>query len=164
MTSIILLPGDIFGYLALIFIILTSVLMLGRKILLRRTRSLDALRKIHILCSLLSGLFIVLHVAYFVTYPITNAIILGYVAVAIAGVVWITGTAFLERFKDTLFYHGTLSLAAISMMVIHAASAGINIPVSVSLTVLALTTFAILAKAYGHAEKILKVGGLAKGT
>ena len=160
MLSITLLAGDIFGYLALTFIILTAVLMLCRKTLLRYTRNLDALRKIHILGSLLAGLFIVLHVAYFVTYPMTSAVMLGYVSVAIAGVVWISGTAFLERFKDTLFYHGVLSLAGISMMVIHAASAGVNIPIMISFVVLALSSSIVLGKAYQHAGKILKAGAV----
>jgi hypothetical protein len=160
MVSMLLLPGDIFGYLALIFIIFTGVFMLGRKRLLRYTRNLELLRKIHILCSLLGGLFLVLHVAYFVTYPITNAVMLGYVSAAVAGVVWVMGTAFLERFKDTLFYHGTLSLASIAMMVIHATSAGINIPISVSYIVLALTSSIMLVKAYEHVGKILKIGSV----
>ncbi len=160
MVSMILLPGDIFGYLALVFIIFTAVFMLGRKRLLKYTRNLDLLRKIHILFSLLGGLFLTLHVAYFIAYPLTSAVMLGYVSAAVAGVVWVTGTAFLERFRDSLFYHGTLSLAAISMMVIHAASAGINIPISISYIVLALTSSIMIVKAYEHAGKIFKIGSV----
>ena len=115
-----LLLGDIFGAFALTFIILTAALMLLRRRILKYTKNLDLLRRLHIYVSTLGGLFLVLHVAYFITYPLTTAVLLGYVSATMAGVVWITGTAFLERFKDSLFYHGSLSLAAISMMVIHA--------------------------------------------
>ena len=33
--------------------------------------------------------------------------------------VWVTGTAFLERLRDSLFYHGTISLSTIGLMVVH---------------------------------------------
>ncbi len=130
--------------------------MLARKTLLKYTKNLDLLRRIHIYASTLGGLFLVLHVAYFVSYPITDAVLLGYVSTAVAGTVWITGMAFLERFRDTLFYHGALSLSAISLMVIHAASAGINFPVDVAYVVIALTTIVVLYKASRHTNKLLK--------
>ena len=128
MSSIYILPGDIFGFLALIFISATALFMLARKRILRYSRNLDLLRRIHVFVAVLGGLFLILHVAYYITYPITSPIILGYVSTGVAAVVWLTGMAFLERFKDTLFYHGSLSFAAISLIIIHAMSAGINLP------------------------------------
>jgi hypothetical protein len=151
-----LLLGDIFGALALVFIVLTAALMLLRRRILKYTKNLDLLRRVHIYVSTLGGLFLVLHVAYFITYPLTTAVLLGYISATIAGVVWITGTAFLERFKDSLFYHGSLSLAAISMMVIHAASSSTNIPLLIVYVVLGFTTFFVLFKAVGHAKKVFK--------
>lgn len=136
--------------------------MLIRKRLLKYTKNLELLRRIHIYASALGGLFLILHVAYFITYPVTTAVVLGYVSAAVAGTVWIMGTAFLERFKDSLFYHGSLSLAAISLMFIHAASSGINIPVYFALAVLLLNTGVALYKASQHAHKLLKAGGLVK--
>ncbi len=146
--------GDIFGILALILISFTAVFMLIRRSLLKLTKKLELLRKIHIYAATLGGLFLVLHVAYFISYPLSDAIVLGYVAAAAAGIVWITGTAFLERFKDTLFYHSSLSLVAISLMVIHSASSASNIPLDLVYVVLAVTSIIVLVKALGHAKKV----------
>jgi len=154
--SLVLLPGDIFGLLALFFIGFTAVLMIARKKILRYTKNLDLLRKVHIYASTLGGLFLVLHVAYFISYPITDPILIGYVSAAVAGVVWLTGTAFLERFRDTLFYHSSLSLSAVSLMVVHAASAGINIPIDFAYAAITLTIAVVLYKASQHTRKILK--------
>jgi hypothetical protein len=150
------LLGDIFGLLALFFIGFTAIFILLRKQVLKHTRNLNLLRKIHITFSALGGLFLVLHVAYFVSYPITLAVILGYAATAEAVVVWLTGTAFLERYRDSLFYHGSLSFAAISMMVIHAVSSGSNIPLYLGLIILGITSILVSQRAWGHAKKILK--------
>jgi hypothetical protein len=154
--SSLFLPGDIFGILALILISFTAVFMLFRRTLLKLTKKLDILRKIHIYAGTLGGFFLVLHVAYFISYPLSDAIVLGYIAAAAAAVVWITGTAFLERFKDTLFYHGSISLAAISLMVIHAASSGSNIPSELAYAALGITSIVVLVKALGHAKKVAK--------
>lgn len=118
------------------------------------------LRRVHIYAATLGGLFLVLHVAYFISYPITSGIALGYVSAAMALVVWITGTAFLERFRDSLFYPSSLSLATIALMVIHSASEGINIPLLFAYAVLILTSVVALYKASKHADKLLKAGGL----
>ncbi len=159
-VSILLLPGDIFGLLALAFIGFTSVFMLIRKQLLRLTKNLDLLRRTHIYAAGLGGMFLVLHIAYFITWPLTTAIALGYVAAAMAGVVWLTGTAFLERFRDSLFYHSTLSFAAISLMVIHAAGAALNFPIIFAFGVLLVATIAVIYKALMHTEKTLKAAGV----
>ncbi len=156
MSALYILPGDIFGFLALIFITATAIFMLARKRILKYSRNLDLLRRIHVYIAVLGGLFLILHVAYYITWPITSPIILGYVATGVAAVVWLTGMAFLERFKDTLFYHGSLSFAAISLIVIHAMSAGINLPVVIVYVVLALTSSAAILKASQHADNVLK--------
>ncbi len=155
-----ILPGDIFGFLALVFIAFTSVFMLLRKKLLKYTRNLDRLRRIHIYSATVGGFFLILHFAYFVTWPLTTPILLGYVSAAAAAIVWITGTAFLERFRDSFFYHGSLSMAAISLMVIHAASAGINLPIILTIAVLLVTTSVVVYKASQHTGKTLEASGL----
>jgi len=155
MTSTIILPGDIFGYLGLFFVILTSMLMFGRRVFLRYAKNLNTLRTIHILVATLAGFFIILHVAYFVTYPITNAVLLGYVSVALAGVVWIAGTAYLEKFREPFYYHGSFSFAAVSMMLIHTVSSGANVPIIISYFVLGVTSVLIIVKAYGHTYRLL---------
>jgi len=146
--------GDIFGIIALALIAFTAVFMLLRRSLLRFTKNLELLRKIHMYAGTLGGLFLVLHVAYFVSYPLSDAIVLGYISAVVAGIVWITGSAFLERFKDGLFYHGSLSLVAISLMVIHAASSGSNVPLILAYAVLSVISLVVLAKALGHARKM----------
>ena len=161
-SALVFLPGDIFGIIALILISFTSVFMLVRKMVLKYTKNLDLLRRVHIYAATLGGLFLILHVAYFISYPVTMAVILGYISAAVAGVVWITGTAFLERFRDSLFYHGTLSLAGISLMVIHSSASGINIPAYFAYAVLIAAVAVTLYKAAHHTDRLLKAGGLVK--
>jgi hypothetical protein len=148
------LLGDIFGIIALALIAFTAVFMLIRRTLLRFTKNLELLRKIHMYAGTLGGVFLVLHVAYFVSYPLSDPIVLGYISAVAAGIVWITGSAFLERFKDALFYHGSISLVAISLMVIHAAGAGSNIPITLAYVLLGLTSVIVLVKALSHARKM----------
>lgn len=150
-----ILLGDVFGYLALALVVFTASFMLVRRRILRYTKNLNLLRKLHVYAATLAGLFIVLHVAYFFSYPTTDAIVWGYGSAALAVFVWITGTAFLERFRDSLFYHGAVSLSTIGLMVVHAAGAGVNIPVSESLVVLACVATITLFKAQGHLSKII---------
>ncbi len=152
--------GDIFGLIALAFIGATAAFMLLRKKILKRFRNLELLRRTHIVVAALGGLFLVLHVAYFITYPLNTEIALGYASAALALVVWVTGTAFLERFRDSLYFHGTLSLSAISLMVIHSASAGINVPFAFAEAVLAGTTSIAVFKAYRHFGDLKTRGAL----
>jgi len=152
---LLLLLGDVFGYLALALVIFTAAFMLARRHLLRYTKNLNLLRKVHIYAATLTGLFIVLHVAYFFSYPITDAVLLGYGSAGLAVFVWVTGTAFLEKFRDSLFYHGTMSLSTIGLMTVHAAGAGVNIPVGAALVVLASVASITLIKTQVHVSKML---------
>jgi hypothetical protein len=152
---LLVLLGDVFGYLALALVIFTASFMLARRRLLRYTKNLNLLRKVHVYAATLTGLFLVLHVAYFVSYPITDAVLLGYGSAALAIFVWITGTAFLEKFRDSLFYHGTMSLSTIGLMTVHAAGAGVNIPVDAALVVLASVATITLIKTQAHLSKVI---------
>ncbi|HUI01203.1 MAG TPA: hypothetical protein VLU99_03850 [Nitrososphaerales archaeon] len=149
-----LLLGDVFGLVALALMGATAVLMLLRKRILRRFKNLEAVRRVHVAVASLAGLFLVLHVAYFITWPINLEILLGYVSAALALVVWLTGTAFLERFRDSLYFHGSLSLSGISLMVIHSASAGLNVPFAVAELVLLGTTFTVVFKSVQYIGKL----------
>ena len=142
-----LMLGDVFGLLALAMISATAVFMLLRRRILKRSKNLDLLRRIHVAIAGLGGLFLVLHVAYFITWPVNVEILLGYLSATLALVVWATGTAFLERFRDSLYFHGTLSLSAISLMVIHSAAAGLNVPFAFGEAVLGGTTVVAIYKA-----------------
>ena len=160
--NILILPGDIFGFLALGLIGFTSVFMLIRKHLLKYTKNLELLRKTHIYAATLGGLFLVLHVAYFITWPLTMPVAMGYVSAAIAGFVWLTGTAFLERFRDSLFYHGSLSFAAISLMAMHAAGSALNFPILVAYGIILASTLVVVYKATKHMDRTLKASGIVK--
>ena len=163
MPSILILPGDIFGFLALGLIFFTAVFMMIRKKLFKFTKNLELLRKIHIYAATAGGIFLVLHVAYYISWPLTSGIVLGYVSASIALAVWLTGTAFLERFRDSLFFHGSLSMGAISLMVIHAASAGINFPIITAYAVTLVTTLVVIYKASQHTTKTMKAAGMKVG-
>ena len=152
--------GDVFGLLALALISATAVLMLLRKRILKRFKNLELMRRVHIAVAALGGLFLVLHVAYFITWPLSIEILFGYVSATLALVVWLTGTAFLERFRDSLYFHGTLSLSAISLMVIHSAGAGLNVPFAFAEVVLAGTTAVAVYKSSQYVEKLRTAGGI----
>jgi len=152
--------GDIFGLLALALISATAVLMLLRRRILKRFKNLDLIRRIHIAVAGLGGLFLVLHVAYFVTWPLNIEILLGYISATLALVVWLTGTAFLERFRDSLYFHGTLSLSAISLMVIHSSAAGLNVPIDFAEIVLVGTTGVAVYKTAQYIEKLRTAAGV----
>jgi hypothetical protein len=154
--------GDIFGLLALALISATAVLMLLRRRILKRFKNLELMRRVHVAVAGLGGLFLVLHVAYFITWPLSIEITLGYVSATLALVVWLTGTAFLERFRDSLYFHGTLSLSAVSLMVIHSAAAGLNIPFAFAEAVLGGTTVVAVYKSTQYVGKIRHAGGLKK--
>jgi len=152
--------GDVFGLLALALISATAVLMLLRRRILKRFKNLELMRSAHIAVAALGGLFLVLHVAYFITWPLNTEIFLGYVSATLALVVWVTGTAFLERFRDSLYFHGTLSLSAISLMVIHSSAAGLNVPFSFAEIVLGGTTTVAVYKTTQYIGKMKTVRGV----
>jgi hypothetical protein len=152
--------GDVFGLIALALIGATAVLMLIRRRILKRFKNLELIRRAHIAIAAVGGLFLVLHVAYFITYPVNLEILLGYLSATLALVVWVTGTAFLERFRDSLYFHGTLSLSGISLMVIHSAAAGLNVPFALAELVLVGTTWTAVYKTARYIGKMRTAGGL----
>lgn len=123
-----LLLGDVMGFLALGFVGATALLMFVRQRLLKAVKNLSLYRIIHIAIATLAGLFIVIHAAIFVSYPFNVGILLGYASFVMAVVVWVTGTAFLEKVRDSLFFHGPLALALGGLIVVHAATEGLTLP------------------------------------
>jgi hypothetical protein len=156
---VLILLGDVFGYVALALVIFSAAFMLVRRRILKFTKNLTLLRKVHIYAATLAGLFIVLHVAYFVSYPVSSAVLLGYGSAAMAVFVWVTGTAFLERLRDSLFYHGAMSLSTIGLMVVHSAGAGVNIPVAVAEVTLFAVACLGLVKAWEHLAAVMPPKG-----
>jgi hypothetical protein len=159
---VLILLGDVFGFIALALVMFTATFMLIRRRLLKYTKNLNLLRKVHIYAATAAGLFIVLHVSYFFDYPITDAVLLGYGSAAMAVFVWVTGTAFLERLRDSLFYHGTMSLSTIGLMVVHSAGAGVNIPLAFAAVTLAVVAGITFVKAWGHLSKVIVTPGAKK--
>ena len=139
-----LAEANIFGFLAVALIATSALFMLLRGRILKITRNLQLIRVTHIAISTFAGVFLLLHVAYFISYPITNGVILGYASFATALVVWLTGSAFLEKMRGSLFFHSTLSIVLLSLALMHAATTGINLPLLFSELVLGTTVVVVL--------------------
>jgi hypothetical protein len=139
--------ANIAGYLALVLIAATGVIMLFRRPLLRYLKDPDLLRNIHVAVAGLGGAFLVVHVVFFLLFPVNLPVLFGYVATYAALAIWVTGALFLEGMRGSLFYHGLLSLVGISLMVVHVFSAGRGLPDVVSGVVLVLVASSVLAVA-----------------
>ena len=145
--------GDLTGFIALGLILTAATLMALRRSFVRSPRGLALYRKLHIGISTLAGLFLVVHITYFFSFPYNDGLILGYVSTAAAVLVWLTGTAFLERWRDTLFFHGTLTVAALALIAIHASVSGANLPLILSVLLLGSGVTAVAAGVSRQAAK-----------
>lgn len=154
--------GDATGFLALILIGLSSMFMLLRSKLLKVTKNLAAIRGAHVAVSALGGVFLLIHVAFLFTPPVSVAMDLGYISVAVAVAVWLTGTAFLERLRDSLFFHGALSSILIGLIMVHAAASSVNIPLFLVEIILGTTLILMVANATYHLSRAVpksRIGG-----
>ncbi|HEV2389222.1 MAG TPA: hypothetical protein VGS04_00710 [Nitrososphaerales archaeon] len=124
--------------------------MLLRSRLLKVTKNVAAVRAAHVAVSALAGVFLLIHVAYLFTPPVSVPMDLGYVSAAVAVAVWVTGTAFLERLRDSLFFHGALSSILIGLVMIHAATSSVNIPLFMVEIILGATLILMVASATYH--------------
>jgi hypothetical protein len=145
--------GDTTGFVSLILIGFSAVFMLVRSKLLKLTKNIAAVRAAHIAISFLAGVFMIAHIAYLFSPPVSVAVDLGYLSVGIAAAVWLTGTAFLERLRDSLFFHGTLSTILAGVIMVHAATSSVNIPLALSQAMLALTILIMVANAAYHIRR-----------
>ena len=103
---------------------------------------------------MLGGLFVVIHIAYFITFPINDAILLGYVAIAAALFLGLTGTTYLQRFREARFYHGSMTLPAIALISVHAVGSGFNLPVWIATVALGVTASVVFVIAARYARKM----------
>ena len=147
--------GDLYGFIALFLVALAAILMLLRSKILKLTKNITLIRTVHVAVSTSAGLFLTLHISTLFQLPTSNGIILGYVAVAVAVVAWLTGTAFLQKVRDSLFFHGVLSSLLIPLVIMHAASASLNIPADVFTVLLAGTAGVVFANAALHIWRAL---------
>ena len=146
--------ADLSGFLALIFIVATAVLMFARK-RLSKSPNRGLVNKIHIAVAFLGGAFLVIHGEYFIRAPITNfGVLTGYISTGVALIVWFTGFSFLERLRYSLLYHGSLSLFAVALMIVHSVNLGFSIPLYISETLLAITAITLIARAAQHLLKM----------
>src|SRR5579862_8591830 len=135
--------GDIFGFAAIILTAASAAFMVFRGKIIKKFKNLSMVRTIHVGISAAAGLFLILHVAYYISYPFNLGILLGYIAFGTSIVVWLTGTGFLEKVKDSLLFHSSLSIGFVSLVLIHAASTGVNIPLLISVPMI-LATIGVL--------------------
>ncbi len=140
--------------MAVIFTGISAFFMVARSKLLKITKNLQAIRVAHIAISFLAGLFMLLHISYYLNYPLNTGIILGYATVGVSVIVWLTGSAFLERVKDSLLFHGSLSIVLISLALIHAASSAANFPAFFSIVLVFAAVGVLLANIGYHVSKI----------
>ncbi len=147
--------GDFYGFAALFLIALAAALMLLRSKLLKLTRNIALVRGIHVVVSTLAGLFLVLHISALFLPPQSTGIILGYAALLASAVAWVSGAAFLEKVKDSLFFHGVLSSILIPLAIMHAAMASVNIPPYLSQVLLAGSAGVVFANAALHIKRAL---------
>jgi hypothetical protein len=149
--------GVLSGYLALVFITATAIMMfLKRRLFGGRVARNEFLSRIHIALALLGGLFLLIHADYYLSAPITQlSVFLGYAGTGLALVVWFSGFSFLERMRYSLLYHGSLSLSAIALMVVHSVDLGFSIPLGLVEILLAMVGATALARASQHIIKIV---------
>lgn len=149
-----LLLGDLTGFAALAFVGVSAALMGFRAKLVRALGGADALRAIHIAVSLLAVVFLSFHIALLFLPPVTVAVDLGYGAFALGVVLWATGIGFLERNKDSFFLHGSLAVAVVALVVVHAAASGATLPTTVSIPALLASGFVAFASASYNVKKM----------
>ena len=147
--------GDLYGFAALFLIALAAALMLLRSKVLKLTKNIALVRASHLVISALAGLFLALHISTLFLPPVSTGIILGYGAVIASVIAWLTGTAFLEKVKDSLFFHGVLSSILIPLSMMHAATTSTNFPAYWSQVILAGTAVVVFANAALHIRRAL---------
>ena len=117
------------------------------------------LRSLHVSVSVLAALFIALHVYELFLPPISLPVDLGYAAVIIGLTLWFTGVGFLERNRDSFFLHGALALSLVSLVTVHAAASGTNVPLSAALVTLTVAAGLAFINAAYHAKKLITSRG-----
>ena len=64
--------------------------------------------------------------------------------------------SYLQKFREARYYHGSVSLAAIALMAVHAVGSGFNLPVWMATVTLVVTAGVVFTIAARHAGKILR--------
>ncbi len=138
-------PPDLYGFAAVLLMAASAIFVIFRGMILKHFRNLAVLRGLHVAVSTTAGCFLILHVASYISYPLNDGVIIGYLALAMAVAVWLSGMAFVQKTKDSLHFHLVLSLALISIILIHASATGPNIPMPVAELMIGGSTAVALA-------------------
>ena len=140
--------GDLAGFAALGFTGVSAALMVSRAKIVK-TFGADTVRELHVAVSVLAAVFLAAHIALLFSPPVTMALDLGYAGFALGLVLWGTGVGFLERNRDSFFFHGSLALAVVALVVVHAASSSTALPPAASVpTLLAAGGVAFASASY----------------
>lgn len=130
-----LVLGDLAGFAALGFAGTSAALMVFRARIVKAFGA-EKVRDLHVAVSLLAAAFLAAHVLLLFSPPVTMALDLGYAGFALGVILWMTGVGFLERNRDSFFFHGSLALAVIALVVVHAASSSTSLPPDASVPAL----------------------------
>ena len=130
-----LMIGDLAGFAALGFTGVSAALMVSRAKVVKAFGA-DKVRGLHVAVSVLAAAFLAAHIALLFSPPVTMALDLGYAGFALGVILWGTGVGFLERNRDSFFFHGSLALAVIALVVVHAASSSTALPPAASVPTL----------------------------
>ena len=152
------LLANVAGFIALILIAATGVMMLFRRGLLRRFRDPDRLRAVHIGVAALGGAFLIVHVAFLLFFPVSLPVLYGYIATYFAFVIWVTGLLFMEGLRISLFYHALLSLIGVSLIVLHVFTAGRDVPITISGIILIVIASVVLGSAAVQFARLSRQG------
>lgn len=141
--------GDVTGFSALTFVGISAFMMAFRAKLLKPLGGADSLRNVHVIVSVLALAFLSLHIGILFNLPVTIPLDLGYGAFFLGIFLWATGVGFLERNKDSFLLHGSVAVAVVALILVHAAASGINFPNYVAVpALLAASSVAIVSGAY----------------
>ncbi len=149
-----LLLGDLTGFAALATVGASAAIMAFRAKLVKVLGGANTLRTIHVSVSIMAVVFLSAHIALLFSPPITAALDLGYGAFILGVILWITGVGFLERNKDSFFLHGSLAVALVALVVVHAAASGATLPSLVSIPALVASGSVAFASASYNIKKL----------
>ena len=145
--------ADLFGFLALALIGATGVLMLFKARLTARLGAPERLWRLHVVIAGAGGSSLGSTSSCFLAFPLSLPVLLGYAATGAALFVWITGATYFQGVRSSMFYHGSLSIVAIFLMIVHTFAAGRNIPMELSGVASLLIALAVLAGVDEQARK-----------
>jgi hypothetical protein len=146
--------GDILGFLAVGFIGISAIFMALRGKISKVIKKIWVIRYIHIGISILAGIFLIAHIAYFYGVPLSTGKIFGYASFGAAILVWLSGMAFLEKLRGSLQFHGSLTIILISLALIHASFAAKNFPVMYSVLAVCATAAIVTVNTVLSLKKI----------